>query len=58
MHYDLKQDHNTGNWWVIRQDEDGFREIIRTLSADLTPSQAKVYMNNIIEMEAMDVDNT
>jgi len=55
MHYDLKQDQNTGNWWVVRQDENGFREIIKTLSADLTHSQAKAYMNNIIEMEALNV---
>jgi|TARA_B110000285_G_C15080192_1_gene593045 hypothetical protein len=58
MHYDLKQDGNTGNWWVIRQDECGFREIIATLSADLTYSQAKIYMNNIIQTERMNVKNT
>ena len=55
MHYDLERDQNTGNWWVIHQDDDGFRKIIRTLSADLTYSQAKKYMDTIIAMEAMNV---
>ena len=43
MHYDLQQDHNTGNWWIIHQDEDGYRTIVRTLSADLTSTSASLY---------------
>jgi len=58
MTYDLQQCSNTGNWWVMRQGEDGYREIVRTLSADLTYSQAKIYMNNIIQTERMNVKNT
>ena len=38
MQYDLQQDHNTGNWWIVHQDEDGYRTIVRTLSADLNRS--------------------
>jgi len=53
MHYDLKQDGNTGNWWVICQEDSGFREIVKTLSADLTYSEAKVYMHKFIELERM-----
>jgi hypothetical protein len=49
MHYDLQQDHNTGNWWIIRQEEDGYRTIVRTLSADLTVVQAHRYMDAYIE---------
>ena len=49
MHYDLQQDHNTGNWWIVCQDEDGHRTIVRTLSADLTVVQAHRYMNAYIE---------
>ena len=58
MYYDLKQDLNTGNWWVVRQEEMGHRTIVATLSADLTYSQAKIYMENVIAMENMNVDNT
>ena len=48
-HYELQQDHNTGNWWIIRQEEDGYRTIVRTLSADLTVVQAHRYMDAYIE---------
>ena len=49
MHYDLQQDHNTGNWWIIHHDEDGYRTIVQTLSADLTRFEAKLYMENYIK---------
>jgi len=49
MQYELQQDHNTGNWWIIRQEEDGYRTIVRTLSADLTVVQAHRYMDAYIE---------
>lgn len=49
MIYDLQQDHNTGNWWIVRQDEDGYREIVRTLSADLGIREAGRYMDAYIE---------
>ena len=48
MTYDLQQCSNTGNWWIIRQDADGYREILRTLSADLTVVQAHRYMDAYI----------
>jgi len=48
MTYDLQQCSNTGNWWIMRQDADGYREIVRTLSADLTVVQAHHYMDAYI----------
>jgi hypothetical protein len=48
-HYDLQQDHNTGNWWIVEQDEDGYRTIVRTLSADLGFIDAKRHMNRLVE---------
>lgn len=48
MHYELSQCQNTGNWWIWRVHEDGFREIVRTLSADLTIRQANAYMEAYI----------
>jgi len=47
--YDLQQDYNTGNWWIVTQDEDGYRKIVYTLSADLTRMEAKKHMNKLIE---------
>ena len=49
MEYDLQQDHNTGNWWIVHQDEEGFRTIVRTLSADLTAVEAHRYMDVYIK---------
>ena len=49
MHYELQQDHNTGNWWIIHQDAEGYRTIVRTLSADLNVVQAHRYMDAYIE---------
>ena len=49
MHYDLQRDHNTGNWWIVLQEEDGYRTIVRTLSADLTVFEAHRYMDAYIE---------
>ncbi len=44
MRYELSQCHNTGNWWICKVEEDGYRSIVRTLSADLTIEQANAYM--------------
>jgi hypothetical protein len=44
MRYELSQCHNTGNWWICEVEEDGYRSIVRTLSADLTIEQANAYM--------------
>ena len=49
MHYDLQQDHNTGNWWIVTQDSHGYRKIVYTLSADLTRIEARRYMLKLIE---------
>jgi hypothetical protein len=49
MHYELQQDHNTGNWWIVYQDEEGYRTIVRTLSAKLTVVEAHRYMDAYIE---------
>ena len=49
MTYDLQQCKNTGNWWIMSQDEGGHRQVERTLSADLTYKQAWVYLKNYIE---------
>ena len=48
MTYDLQQCSNTGNWWIMRQDETGYREIVRTLSADLTYKNAMEYLKAYI----------
>ena len=47
--YDLQQDHNTGNWWIVEQDESGYRTIVRTLSGKLGFLDAKRYLNNYIK---------
>ena len=49
MHYDLQQDHNTGNWWIVTQDSHGYRKIVYTLSADLTRFEAKKHMLKLIK---------
>ena len=49
MYYELSQCQNTGNWWIWRVHEDGFREIVRTLSADLTVVEAHRYMDAWVE---------
>jgi|TARA_B110000967_G_C18405904_1_gene326816 hypothetical protein len=48
MTYDLQQCSNTGNWWIMRQDETGYREIVRTLSADLSYKDALIYLKAYI----------
>jgi hypothetical protein len=48
MIYDLQKCNNTGNWWIMRQDEDGYREIVRTLTADLTYKDAQAYLKAYI----------
>lgn len=49
MRYELSQDCNTGNWWIWKVEECGYRSIVRTLSADLTIRQANAYMDAYIE---------
>ena len=49
MRYELSRDCNTGNWWIWRVEEGGYRSIVRTLSADLTIRQANAYMEAFIE---------
>jgi lipopolysaccharide/colanic/teichoic acid biosynthesis glycosyltransferase len=49
MIYDLQKCGNTGNWWIMSQDEKGCRKIERTLSADLTVVQAWSYLNKYME---------
>jgi len=48
MIYDLQQCKNTGNWWIMQQDETGFRTIVQTLSANLTVVEAHRYMDAYI----------
>ena len=49
MTYDLQQCSNTGNWWIMSQDDEGYRQVERTLSADLTVVQAWAYLKNYVE---------
>jgi len=49
MQYDLQQDHNTGNWWIVTQDSHGYRKIVYTLSTDLTRFEAKRHMSRLSE---------
>lgn len=57
MNYDLQQDHNTGNWWIVEQDETGYRTIVQTLNARLTRFEASKYLEKYIE-EAKHGQNT
>lgn len=49
MRYELSQCGNTGNWWIWRVEPCGYREIVRTLSADLTIREANRYMQAYVE---------
>lgn len=49
MQYDLQQDYNTGNWWIVTQDEDGYRKIVYTLSAELGRVQARKHMDKLVQ---------
>tara|TARA_B110000285_G_scaffold18774_1_gene18225 strand:- start:1028 stop:1192 length:165 start_codon:yes stop_codon:yes gene_type:complete len=49
MYYELQKDQNTGDWWIVQQEEDGFRKIVATLSADLTYFAAKTEMKKFLE---------
>jgi hypothetical protein len=49
MQYFLEQDHNTGNWWIVEQEEDGYRTIVNTLSARLNYLEARRYLEKHIE---------
>ena len=49
MQYELQQDQNTVNWWIVHQDEEGYRTIVSTLSAKLTVVEAHRYMDAYIE---------
>mgnify|MGYP003625622473 FL=1 len=31
MHYELQQDHNTGNWWIMQVEPNGHRKVVMTL---------------------------
>ena len=57
MTYDLQQDHNTGNWWIVEQDETGYRTIVQTLNARLTRFEASKYLEKYVE-EAKHGQNT
>lgn len=57
MKYDLQQDHNTGNWWIVEQDETGYRTIVRTLNARLSRFEASKYLEKYVE-EAKHGQNT
>lgn len=52
MTYDLQQCKNTGNWWIMSQEEGGHRQIERTLSAKLTVVEAHRYMEAYIQVIA------
>jgi len=56
MKYDLQQDHNTGNWWIVEQDETGYRTIVLTLTT-MTRFEASKYLEKYIE-EAKNGQNT
>ena len=49
MQYDLQQDYNTGNWWIVTQDEEGYRKIVYTLSAELGRIQARKHMDKLVQ---------
>lgn len=51
MHYDLQQDACTGNWWVIKQDAEGFRQVMYTLSHTLSYTEAKEHFEMLVRME-------
>jgi len=55
MHYDLKKDAMRGNWWVICQDDDGYRKIIHTLSHKLTYLEAKARFEILVQQEIQNV---
>ena len=57
MKYDLQQDHNTGNWWIVEQDETGYRTIVQTLNARLTRFEANKHLEKYVE-EAKHGQNT
>ncbi len=49
MQYFLQEDHNTGNWWIVEQEEDGYRTVVQTLSGKLNYLEARQYLNNYIK---------
>lgn len=49
MQYFLQQDHHTGNWWIVEQEEDGYRTVVRTLSHKLNYLEARQYLNKYIK---------
>lgn len=51
MFYELTQDGNTGNWWIWRCHEDGYREIAIVLSADMTITEAHRWMEAWVEIQ-------
>ena len=49
MRYELSQCCNTGNWWIVEQEEDGYRTVVRTLSHKLNYLEARQYLNKYIK---------
>ena len=49
MQYFLQEDHNTGNWWLVEQEDDGYRRVVQTLSHKLNYLEARQYLNNYIK---------
>lgn len=57
MQYDLQKCSNTGNWWIMRQDEDGYREIVRTLTAKLSRQDAYMHLQRYIQEANQEINN-
>jgi hypothetical protein len=51
MHYDLQKDAMRGNWWVVKQDDEGHRKVIYTLSHKLTYTEAKERFEVLVQQE-------
>ncbi len=49
MQYFLQEDHNTGNWWLVEQEDDGYRRVVQTLSHKLNYLEARQHLNKYIK---------
>jgi hypothetical protein len=58
MHYDLQEDACTGNWWVIKQDAEGFRQLMHTLSHTLSYEEAKECFDLLVDFQQEKNDDT
>jgi len=50
MHYELQQDHNTGNWWIMQVDPSGHRKVVITLGPvdyRAANQHLKAYLENL-----------